>query len=77
MDSESSEKGGEPSNGYKIDPAAFIQASEDIAKTGKFDDVKVEYACWSRRSKWASESIYFLNDIKHQSQSWFVFHKLH
>lgn len=42
MDGESNVKVGDKSNGYKIDPAAFIQASEEIAKTGKFDDVKVE-----------------------------------
>ncbi|KXT84999.1 hypothetical protein ACVRXQ_05925 [Streptococcus panodentis] len=42
MDGESAVKVADKSNGYQIEPAAFIQAAEEIAKSGKFDAVPVE-----------------------------------
>ncbi len=39
-------------------PAAFIQASEDIAKTGKFDDVKVESRLLKQKIKVSFTSQY-------------------
>ena len=41
MDGEEAVKVADKTNGYTIEPGAFIQAADEIVKTGKFENVKV------------------------------------